>query len=63
MKMFWTQVIMRQKKEYDMLESQMSDNIASYLKCSSNDIIKVKVMFVNDTFCKMYYTTLSYLQL
>jgi hypothetical protein len=47
MKLFWVQVIIKQKKEYDMLKSQMPENKASYLKCSSNDITKVKVMLTN----------------
>ncbi|CAM0945201.1 unnamed protein product [Alopecurus aequalis] len=38
------QVIMKQKKEYDMLKSQMPDDRASYLKCSSNDIIKIWIV-------------------
>nr|ACA14353.1 TCER1 [Triticum aestivum] len=35
------QVIMNRKKEYDVLKSQMPEDGASYLKCSSNDITKI----------------------
>ncbi|KAM0891936.1 hypothetical protein ACQ4PT_026098 [Festuca glaucescens] len=38
------QVIMKQKKEYDMLKSQMPENTASYLKCSSNDLTKIWIV-------------------
>jgi hypothetical protein len=54
---------MKQKKEYDILKSQMPEDRASYLKCSSNDRTKVKVMLTNEKFSGKYNIALSYIGL